>query len=402
MLCGVAATLASCNVVKTKKLTNKVGTQAVGKEPPSHVAAMTMDEVKLKAQHIVTDFAPTVAESADSTKRAKREQLCHKATEEANAAMKFADQALASGTTTQPSLPKAELEAKARAHLATAMDHASEANIEKTVLYSPWFRAHAGAARRSPFALAKNAATGLYELKRAKRSTDFYAEVDFLNRVAWLEPSQRIQPSDVTGACPRLRAMAPHDLELKLGFINSDGSVDSSTRAAGGDWYTNASVGWNLLGYNISGDAADRDDPNARGTVNFEVTGDFITDRDGLRVTGSYYVGIGSAWAVPIDTGTKLRNATVFGGLYFGIHEYPRIDPDNVVYSSQERPTYMRLGTLAARVDFTIPLTQSLEIVVRGNLATPVSRYDLPDDWSLFVGASFPIGKLVRDILGSN
>lgn len=397
----------ACNVVQAPLVT-KQAVQGAGPrtaEVPSTIASKTMSEVKVAAQLLISDLSPTVSSSPDPTKRSKREQLCHKATAEANQAIQFADWAPTPTTTapsSRPNLPQAELETKAREHLAAATDLTREANADKAVLYSPWFRAHTGAATRSPYTLAKNTATGLYELQKSKTTTDFYAEIDFLNRNAWLEPKQRISPTG-TGESPQpLSRLAPHDLELRLGFINGTTSIDSSSSAAGGDWYANTSIGWNILGYNITSDPGARDDPGARGTVNFELAGDFITARNDLRVNGSYYAGIGSAWALPIDVDSKFRMATLFGGIYLGIHEYPRIDFDNVVYSSNARPTYMRLGTFAARLEFTIPLTQRLEAIVRGSLATPLGRYDLPDDWSLFVGASFPIGKIVRDILGSN
>lgn len=97
----------------------------------------------------------------------------------------------------------------------------------------------------------------------------------------------------------------------------------------------------------------------------------------------------------------KYRAATVFSGIYYGLHEFPRLEPDDTAFSFSTRPHFNELGALGARVDLTIPLTTQIEFVTGVRYYSSLQRDDLPDDWSLLVGVSLPIGRIVRDLLST-
>ncbi len=267
------------------------------------------------------------------------------------------------------------------------------ANIDTVFLHSPWFRVHAGAATVSPYTLKPSAADGgRLKLQNADTSTTFYTEFAYIHRVALLDPAQRLGPG--TGH----EWLKPEDYEFRFRFINREGQVQTSTESANGDWGFEASIGYSLWEYNLE---LQRQNSKAmtkpRGSINFELNAGFDTDREGLQVRGYYQAGIGSVWSIPTELQTGVfRDATVFTGLHYGIHEFPRIDTDNVVYSTDARPHFNRLGSVGVKVDFTVPIARHLEGVLQGRLFTPVSRPDLPDDWSLLLGVSVPIGRWFR------
>ena len=63
---------------------------------------------------------------------------------------------------------------------------------------------------------------------------------------------------------------------------------------------------------------------------------------------------------------------------------------------TSERAHFNQLGSLAARIDFTVPIGSALEIVVGGRFWDPLGRDDLPENWSLFVGVTVPVGRILR------
>jgi hypothetical protein len=290
-------------------------------------------------------------------------------------------------------------------HLEQAKQSIVEGNLETELVYSSYFKLHGGAATFRPYRFQRND-TGTRFLT-TDSTTAFYAEMDFLYRTAWLEPGRVRTDLLEEGAMTRL---IPQDYEFRLGFINQakvseTGSataptgIDGSKDAADGDWYAEATIGWVLGMENISLNPADRNLDVPRGTWGPELFGNLQTDRNGFNTTGSYMFGLGTAWAIPISVGNVKRFATMAGGLYVGIHEYPRVDDDNGIYSDDAIVHFNRLGSFGVRLDFMVPITNGLDAVVEARHYSPLTRNDIADDWSLFVGASIPIGRLVRDVL---
>lgn len=264
---------------------------------------------------------------------------------------------------------------------ATMQDAQNES--EQEIRYSPYFRVHAGAATVSPTILKRRASDSLWQ-RESRTTTDFYAEVDYMARTAWVEPKD-------LGDLKRV------DYELRLGFVNSE-AIENSTRAANGDWYVDASVG--IVLYRFS--HWSRNAAIARGTLNLELNGGLVTNRSALDSVGYYQLGVGSAWAVPVTLDTTSRFGTLFAGFYYGVHEYPAVDSDGVARSDRDLPRYTRLGSLGAKFDIAIPLTGRIDAVIQTRWSSPIADDDTPDDWSLFVGASIPLGRLLRDLTGED
>lgn len=125
------------------------------------------------------------------------------------------------------------------------------------------------------------------------------------------------------------------------------------------------------------------------------------TDREALDARVFAQVGLAGVWAFPLEfADDKWRSATVFLGTYYGVHPYPRLDTDDVVYSTTPRPHFNDLGSLGIKVDFTLPLTERMEVVLGGRYASALGS-DVPENWQVFVGLSVPIGRVVRDLLGA-
>jgi hypothetical protein len=126
-----------------------------------------------------------------------------------------------------------------------------------------------------------------------------------------------------------------------------------------------------------------------------------VTTRGVLHNAGFYQLGLGTAWAVPVSLDRSKRYGTLFAGVYLGIHEYPAVDADGIARIDSTLPRYNRLGSVAAKFDIAIPLTTRLDAIVQARFASPLTDNDNPDDWMLFVGASIPFGKMLRDLLGT-
>jgi hypothetical protein len=288
----------------------------------------------------------------------------------------------------------------ARDKLQDAVDAKPEEDAATALVHSSFFRLHAGAATIRPWVV-----TGSYPGTRtleASSDTAFYAEADFLYRTAWLEPKSVSLDllEDVS-----VKRLVPQDYEIRLGFIDAKhvdeqfaGSFESSTDTIDGDWYAEATLGW-VLGIHNVGSPKDPPRPDLpRGTWNLEFDCGFITDREGMNTTGYYQVGPGTTWGIPVEVGGKRRLATVAAGVYLGAHEFPSTDPNNQILSEQRALPFNRRLSLGVKLDFTVPITNGLEVVLQGRHAAVVSNNDIPDDWSLFVGLSIPVGRLVRDL----
>ena len=57
------------------------------------------------------------------------------------------------------------------------------------------------------------------------------------------------------------------------------------------------------------------------------------------------------------------------------------------------------MGALSARIDFAIPLTSTLDAVIGGRYQDAIGSDDLPETWTLFVGVSIPVGKMLKATL---
>lgn len=291
---------------------------------------------------------------------------------------------------------------KARERYVLASDMRGQANVTEEILYSNYFRLHSGAATVRPYTFVRRASDNRRVLSSGAR-TAFYAQTDFLYRTAWSSPAAI---NEDLGSQDNFGRWLPQDYDLRLGFINESRIQDEWTEAiagakdaANGDWYSEGTLGWVLAMNNISLDPADANVDLPRGTWSLDLHGALQTDRDGFNTTGTYMAGPGTAWSVPVTVGGNKRLATVAAGAYFGIHEYPRADPDNSITDDTAVIHFNRLLSFGVRIDLTVPLTNGIEAVLQARHYSPLSNNDIPDDWSLFVGVSLPVGRLVRDLL---
>ncbi len=405
VLSGMSVLLCTgCGVAKTMERrhlqVDRVARWTIDKDA---LDKLSMDEIATRAGHIV-DAATTALDG--SKEPFTPAQL------EWRKARDFANETKAKVDAIRPDAElseKADLltQAKERYSLAQqAVESAgvAEAQTRKDIVYSNYFRLHGGAATIRPYIIARD--ENDRRLLKTSTDTSFYAEVDFLRRTAWIEPEAIAKELENPDDWSRL---VPQDYEIRLGFINqqrirSDGSTDStpfetSSETAGGDWYAEGTLGWVMGTQNISRDPEDRNVDIPRGTWGLDLDAGFQTDRNGFNTTGYYMIGPGTAWSIPITIGDHKRMATLAASVMFGIHEYPRVDKDLRIYSADAILPFNRLGSLGIKIDFTVPLTNGIEAVLQGRHFSPISRNDIADDWSLFVGVSMPIGRIVRDVL---
>ncbi|MCR9245982.1 MAG: hypothetical protein NXI31_13200 [bacterium] len=271
------------------------------------------------------------------------------------------------------------------------------------VLVAPWFRAHGGSITVSPYTLQANPSLPGFELTQ-QTQTSYYVELDFHHRKAWLQPKDRFE---VDPNSSRLfQALAPDDHEIRLRFMG-DTSVGDTTAASAsaGDFMIEGSSGWNLVEFQRRSNREYGDNPEDKlapaGSLNFELNGGITTNRSVTNSHSYLQAGLVSAWSFPVQLADRTyRAATVLGGVYYGLHEFPQIGPNDNVVTTNPRPHYNHLGALGVRVDFTVPLTERLEFIAGVRYFSPISRDHLPDDWSLFLGASLPLGRIVRSIIG--
>ena len=96
-----------------------------------------------------------------------------------------------------------------------------------------------------------------------------------------------------------------------------------------------------------------------------------------------------------MTVGTKKQLAQLAGGVFFGIHEYPNTDPNGEIHREDQGVPYNRRGSFGIKLDLTVPMTDSFSAVVQGRHYSVVSNNSVPDDWSLFVGVTVAIGRLL-------
>jgi hypothetical protein len=272
------------------------------------------------------------------------------------------------------------------------------------VITSPWFRTHAGSISITPYVLTNVGDQPKFRLDKASGGPSLYAELDFLHRQAWLHPDDRYEPDKRSS--PIWNAIIPTDHEIRLRFVNQD-QVDSAASTAGGDFQVEGSIGWSLQDFSLKKCAICDAHPELKlrpaGSINLEVNAGISTDRDRIESSRFAQVGLGSAWSFPIQLADRThRQGTVFSGIYYGVHEFPQLEQDDTAYTVARRPQYNELGALGLKVDFTIPLTQTIEFVAGARYFTPIGHEGAPDDWLIFVGASLPLGRIVRSLVGEN
>ncbi len=286
----------------------------------------------------------------------------------------------------------------------------AEVDSDIVLFSSPWFRAHAGAITVSPYILRPSVASdgsltsaperGRFVLDKTTGSTDFYAEMDFLNRRAWLDPDNLVDRDEGFGSTWVPEWMVPDDQEIRMRFVNAT-TIDSASSAAIGDWAAEASIGWNLFGFGLKTRALCEQQPQVKkrpqGTVNLELNGGLTTDRGALDAHTFAQTGIASVWSFPMQVEDAVwRTATVLFGVYYGVQEFPQLDVDDQQHIVSPRAQFNNLAARSARLDFTIPLGSTFEGVIGGRFFDPWQRDDLPENWSLFVGVTIPIGRILK------
>ncbi len=197
--------------------------------------------------------------------------------------------------------------------------------------------------------------------------------------------------------------LSPDDHEIRLRFTNAS-QIAGAASAASGDWAAETSIGWNLLAFGLKSRSLCEQQPEIKkrpqGTVNLEVGAGLVTDRDALDTHLHAHTGLASVWSFPMEVDDSVwRTATVLVGLYYGLSEFPQLDSDDQQHVFDERAQFNQIGALSARLDFTVPLGTSLEAVVGGRLWDPPTRPDLPENWSLFVGITVPLGRILKATL---
>jgi len=286
-----------------------------------------------------------------------------------------------------------------------AREAVAKAEQDPLVYPSPWFRAHAGAISLSPYRVEEvpanqNVEGQRFQLARASTSPEFYAELDFHGREAWLAAEDRLERTPDYGLRFLPDWLVPDDYEARLRLVNNT-TIDSQATAVGGDIAVETLVGWNIVGIGLHDAATLADEPalkkRPRGTLNFEFGTGFSTDRDVVDTHGYVVVGLGTAWAFPMQVATStFRTATVYTGLYYGAFDYPQLDVDDVQYIDAHRPAFNSLGSIGARIDAAIPISGSLDAVVGIRYWDAIGSDDAPESWSVFVGVSIPVGKILK------
>jgi hypothetical protein len=274
---------------------------------------------------------------------------------------------------------------------------------------SPWFLAHTGALSISPYRVGRNTGpfepdnTPAFRLQRADRTTSAYLGLDFLHRRAWLDPEQVVTKDEEVGlGLPSW--MLPTDYSVRLLLANS--TVSDATTAAGGDWMAESSIGWNVAGFGLKDADACRRQPELKklpqGTINFEVGGGISTNRGALDGFEFVRAGLATVWSFPFQIRAETwRTARLVSGLYYGLHDFPQLDSDDGQYITANRPAFNQLGAMCATVDFVIPISSSLDAIFSGTYWDAFGSDRMPETWSLFVGVTLPIGRILKATLDS-
>ncbi|MBK8100194.1 MAG: hypothetical protein IPK26_24085 [Planctomycetes bacterium] len=282
----------------------------------------------------------------------------------------------------------------------------SRVDADIVLLTSPWFRVHAGVVTIAPYVLRQvdgHAPGGgsRYRLAHADKTTAAYLSMDFMNRRAWLQPDQFAETTGDFGLRWFPRWLTPDDYEVRVRLTDESNEIDNTETAAGGDWSLDGSTGWNLLAFGLSDQRACEHQPElkrrARGTMNLELAGGLVTDREAFDSHSHLQGGLSTVWAFPIRLGDNVwRTATLFSFLGYGVQEFPALDVDDQQHLHGERAMFHRFGSLAVRLDLTVPLGENFEFVLGGRLWDPLSESNAPENWSLFAGVSVPLGKMFR------
>lgn len=348
--------------------------------------------VEAEQAKVTSLLAAEKAKKSDST-RVRSLEL-------ADASLKEAKVLVAPTATPEPLL----LDAADKA-LRAAQEAIAKADQDPLVYPSPWFRAHAGAISVSPYRVAavptnQNSQGQSFQLEHASTSPEFYAELDFHGREAWLAAEDSLERTPDYGLRFLPDWLVPDDYEARLRFVNNT-TVDSQTSAVGGDIAVETLVGWNLVGIGLHTPSTLAADPalkkRPRGTLNLEFGTGFATDRDVVDTHGYVVLGLGTAWAFPMQVSdSTYRTATVYTGLYYGAFDYPQLDVDDVQYIDARRPAFNSLGSIGARIDAAIPISGSLDAIAGVRYWDAIGSDDAPESWSVFVGVSIPIGKILK------
>lgn len=335
---------------------------------------------------------------AEKAKKADSSRV--RSLELADASLKQAKVLVAPTATPEPSLLD-----EADKALRAAQEAVAKADQDPLVFPSPWFRAHAGAISLSPYRVGEvpkdmNQNGQRFQLEHASTSPEFYAELDFHGREAWLAAEDRLERTPDYGLRFLPDWVVPDDYEARLRFVNNT-TVDSQATAVGGDIAVETLVGWNLVGIGLYDAATLAADPalkkRPRGTLNLEFGTGFHTDRDVIDTHGYVVVGLGTVWAFPMQiSDSTYRTATVYTGLYYGAFDYPQLDIDDVQYIDARRPAFNSLGSIGARIDAAIPISGSLDAIAGVRYWDAIGSDDAPESWSVFVGVSIPIGKILK------
>lgn len=271
------------------------------------------------------------------------------------------------------------------------------------------FVLHTGVAVTNPYRIDRSTdanGTNHYEQSSDSSTTGrLYVEAYFKSRYSWETPSALELPG--TSAFKS----TVYDYEAHIGYVAESGADDiaGSASQAAGDVYAMASVAFNFARL------WDQESPLAylkafairpRGSIAIELTGGFVTDREFSDVHMS--VGVGPVWTVGIPVMTKEMDGNgpakykLAEGL-LGVYPYYRMDFPNFVDSDGQsivtvrgEPDFQPQNGYMIRIGVNYPVSDNVTVIISASAAASWDREDnLPPPWSLFIGASIPLGKIL-------
>jgi hypothetical protein len=258
-----------------------------------------------------------------------------------------------------------------------------------------------GAQFQSPYTVSYNSSAGTAMLTNTGNSTVPYLEVSYFDR--WvMRPEGKIpssieqdswQPiSEWPGTDKLWGFLSRPDLEFHLGFLLASGTsssnIPASSIAGGGDFWTDASVGFPVLRFKSS-------TRNQQVTINF--TGGATTDKQFLSVHPFFTPGLGYqlAFKAPSALGTSGTNiAFLISKVGYGYFDVPTLsNQSNLNVTVTSLPQFQSKWAPTIGSYFAYPLGGGVFLELN------VNAYFMrnPTPWNISTGVTLPldtIGKI--------
>lgn len=272
--------------------------------------------------------------------------------------------------------------------------------------FSKWIDIEAGMIVLSPFSITRTSVNpNKYELAPSSTDVRGMVQVIYQNRYAWraegFDPNLAIDPRKDGSQFQFHFDPTTVDFEFRGGYAYGGSGSQSGATSGAGDFFEEASFGWNLLKLSLA------DKPNDKplvSSINLEGFEGMFSDRDYSIIHPTFGGGVAYVAGFPLNTSNSTPKIELLARSGIAWVDSPYLggtaaDGNAIVDANNNGdPKFILKPAWANTAELRLPIDKSNQY---GNLVFGGSVYFLPggeqrDQWSMYAGYSIAPASLLN------